>query len=180
MVNSGEPMTKIGVVSDTHGMFDEKLRRLFEGVSLILHGGDVGSPQVLTQLTEIAQVRAVAGNNDTGPWARELPAARVERIDGVPVLIVHELGRPTEPTVKVQFLLQAESPRVVISGHSHKGELIEHDGRLFVNPGGAGKKRFKLLRSAAVLEVTAKTVTARLHSLESDGLEQVAEAHLER
>src|SRR5437764_2951938 len=132
-------MEKVGVVSDTHGMFDAKLARLFEGVSLILHGGDVGSPQVLTQLTEIAPVRAVAGNNDTGPWARELPAARVERIAGLAVLVLHELGRPTDPTVKAQFLLQAEQPHVVVSGHSHKGEVLEHAGRLFVNPGGAGK-----------------------------------------
>src|SRR5712671_3252249 len=85
---------KIGIVSDTHGMIDEKLARLFEGVSLILHGGDIGSPHVLTALTAIAPVRAVLGNNDLGPWARELPAARVERIGGAPVLIVHELGRP--------------------------------------------------------------------------------------
>ena len=173
-------MEKVGIVSDTHGMFDEKLARLFAGVSLILHGGDIGEPSVLTRLTEIAPVRAVAGNNDTGPWARELPAARVERIDGVPVLVVHELGRASEPNVKVQFLLQAEEPRVVVSGHSHKGELLEHEGRLFVNPGGAGKKRFKLLRSAAVLELGKKRVTARLHSLESDALEQVAELAVAR
>ncbi len=171
-------MEKVGVVSDTHGMFDEKLQRLFEGVSLILHAGDVGAPAVLTRLTEIAPVRAVAGNNDTGPWARELPAARVERVGGVPMLVVHELGKPQEPNVKVQFLLSAESPRVVVYGHSHRGELVEHDGRLYVNPGGAGKKRFKLLRSAAVLEVSADQLKARLHSLETDELEQVATAVL--
>ncbi|MBL8953006.1 MAG: metallophosphoesterase family protein [Myxococcaceae bacterium] len=174
-------MERIGVVSDTHGLFDEKLARLFEGVSLILHGGDIGEPGVLTRLTEIAPVRAVAGNNDTGPWARELPAARVERVGGsVPVLVVHDLGKPAAPTVKVQFLLSAEDPRVVVSGHSHKGELVVHDGRLFVNPGGAGKKRFKLLRSAAVLEVSKGEVVARLFSLEDDALPQVAEARLAR
>jgi predicted phosphodiesterase len=80
----------------------------------------------------------------------------------------------------VQFLLQAEDPRVVIYGHSHKGELVEHGGRLFVNPGGAGKKRFKLLRSAAVLEISAKEIRVRLCSLESDTLDQVAEARLAR
>jgi putative phosphoesterase len=173
-------MEKIGVVSDTHGLFDEKLARLLEGVSLILHAGDVGAASVLTRLSQIAPVRAVAGNNDTGPWARELPAARVERIGGVPVLVVHELGKPADPNVKVQFLMQAENPRVVVSGHSHKGELTVVGGRLFVNPGGAGKKRFKLLRSAAVLEVSEGEVRARLHSLESEGLEQVAEARVER
>lgn len=173
-------MEKVGVIADTHGMFDEKLARLFDGVSLILHAGDVGAPAVLTRLTEIAPVRAVAGNNDVGPWARELPAARVERVGGVPVLIVHQLGKPAAPTVQVQFLLQAEDPRVVVSGHSHQGELVEVDGRLFVNPGGAGKKRFKLLRSAAVLEVLAKSVRVRLHSLEGEGLDQVAEACVAR
>lgn len=171
-------MERIGIVSDTHGLYDEKLARLFEGVSLILHAGDVGASQVLTRLTELAPVRAVAGNNDTDPWAKELPAARVERVGKVAVLVIHELGRPEEPNVKVQFLLQAEDPRVIVSGHSHKGELVAHEGRLYVNPGGAGKKRFKLLRSAAVLEVGAKSIRARLHSLESDALEQVADLTL--
>jgi putative phosphoesterase len=173
-------MERIGILSDTHGLFDEKLVRLFEGVTLILHGGDVGAPQVLTRLTEIAPVRAVAGNNDTDPWAKELPGARVERIGGVPVLVVHDLGKPHEPNLKVQFLLQAEDPRVVVSGHSHQGQLVEHEGRLYVNPGGAGKKRFKLLRTAAVLEFDSKVLRARLHSLESDALDQVAEASLPR
>ena len=173
-------MEKVGVVSDTHGLFDEKLVRLFQGVSLILHAGDVGAPLVLTRLSELAPVRAVAGNNDVDPWAQQLPAARVERVGGVPVLVVHELGRPAEPSVKVQFLLQAEAPKVVVSGHSHQGELTVHEGRLYVNPGGAGKKRFKLLRSAALLEVDAHEVRATLCSLESESLEQVAQARVAR
>src|SRR5574341_1966258 len=126
----GMRTTKVGVVSDTHGMFDPKLSRLFEGVSLILHGGDVGGPEVLTRLAELAPVRAVAGNNDTDPWASQLPAARVEKIGAVAVLVVHELGSVQEPNVKVQFLLQAENPHVVVSGHSHKGLLQAHEGRL--------------------------------------------------
>jgi uncharacterized protein len=173
-------MENVGVVSDTHGLYDDKLAELFAGVSLILHAGDVGAPAVLTRLTELAPVRAVAGNNDLGPWARELPAARVERLSGVPVLVVHELGRPSDPSLKVQFLLQAEDPRVVVYGHSHKGEALVHEGRLYLNPGGAGKKRFKLLRSAALLEVSERALTARLYSLETPKPELVAEATLER
>src|SRR5438105_4466440 len=114
-------MEKIGVVSDTHGMFDAKLTRMFEGVSLILHAGDVGANDVLTKLSEIAPVRAIAGNNDTGPWASQLPAARVEKISGLPVLIVHALGSARDPELKARFLLEAENPRIVVSGHSHKG-----------------------------------------------------------
>jgi putative phosphoesterase len=171
-------MEKIGVVSDTHGMFDAKLTRMFGGVSLILHAGDIGD-DVLTRLSEIAPVRAVAGNNDTGPWASQLPAARVERIAGVPVLVVHALGRVAEPELKVQFLLEAEKPRVVVSGHSHKGALEVHQGRLYVNPGGAGKKRFKLIRSAALLEVDGKRVKATLRSLESETLDVLRELALD-
>jgi putative phosphoesterase len=171
-------MEKIGVVSDTHGMFDAKLTRMFEGVSLILHSGDVGANDVLTRLSEIAPVRAIAGNNDTGAWASQLPAARVEKIGGVPVLLVHALGAVHEPDVKAQFLLEAEKPRVVIFGHSHKGGLEVHEGRLYVNPGGAGKKRFKLIRSAAVLEVEPQRITATLRSLESDGLDVLQQASL--
>jgi putative phosphoesterase len=171
-------MERIGVVSDTHGMFDAKLTRMFEGVSLILHAGDVGATDVLTRLSEIAPVRAIAGNNDTGPWASQLPAARVERISGTPILMVHALGAVREPDVKVQFLLQAEQPTVVVFGHSHKGGLEVHEGRLYVNPGGAGKKRFKLIRSAAVLEVGKKQITATLRSLESDGLDVLQQASL--
>lgn len=172
-------MERIGVVSDTHGMFDAKLKRMFEGVSLILHGGDVGADDVLTRLSEIAPVRAVAGNNDHGPWASQLPAARVERISNVPVLIVHILGRAAEPELKVQFLIEAEKPRVVVSGHSHKGALEVHEGRLYVNPGGAGKKRFKLIRSAALLEVDGKHVRATLRSLESESLDVLEELSLD-
>jgi putative phosphoesterase len=172
-------MERIGVVSDTHGMFDAKLTRMFQGVSLILHAGDVGDNDVLTRLSEVAPVRAIAGNNDTGPWARQLPAARVERLGKLPVLIVHALGTVREPDLKVQFLLEAEKPRIVVSGHSHKGALEVHEGRLYVNPGGAGKKRFKLIRSAAVLEVGAKQVKATLRSLESDALDVLQEASLD-
>jgi len=172
-------MERIGVVSDTHGLFDAKLRRMFQGVSLILHAGDVGADDVLTRLSEIAPVRAVAGNNDTGPWASQLPAARVERISDVPVLIVHALGSVRAPELKVQFLLEAEKPKVVVCGHSHQGGLEAHAGRLYVNPGGAGKKRFKLIRSAALLEVSPQRVKATLCSLESDALEVLQEASLE-
>jgi putative phosphoesterase len=172
-------MDRIGVVSDTHGTFDPKLTRLFEGVSLILHAGDVGNNDVLTRLSEIAPVRAVAGNNDTGPWARQLPAARVERIGDVPVLVVHALGSAAEPELKVQFLIEAEKPRIVVSGHSHKGMLEVHAQRLYINPGGAGKKRFKLIRSAALLELSAQKATARLCSLEAETLDVLQEAALD-
>lgn len=169
-------VTRIGVVSDTHGLFEPKLSTLFRGVALILHGGDIG-PGVLEALQALAPVRAVAGNNDVGADA-QLPGARVERVGKVPILVVHDLGSIEQPPLKVTFLMEAEQPKVVVSGHSHKGLLREAGGVLFVNPGGAGKKRFKLPRSAAVLEVSDAQVLARLHALEGDGLEVLQELTL--
>lgn len=173
-------MIRVGLVSDTHGSFDEQLKRLFEGVSLILHAGDIGATSVLTRLSEIAPVRAVSGNNDAGPWSQEFPAARVELVDEIPVLLLHELGTPKKPMASVQFLLEAEKPKVVVSGHTHRGELVSLDDRLFINPGGAGRKRFKLLRSAAVLCVDVSKIIAKLHSLESPHLELVSELSIRR
>jgi uncharacterized protein len=169
-------VTRIGVVSDTHGLYEPKLATLFEGVSMILHGGDIG-PGVLKQLQALAPVRAVAGNNDVGDDA-QLPAARVERVGPVPILMVHDLGSPAQPPLKVTFLMEAEQPRVVVSGHSHKGLLRAERGVLFVNPGGAGKKRFKLPRTAALLEVSDTRVLARLHALEGEGLAVLQELAL--
>jgi putative phosphoesterase len=166
-------LTRIGVVSDTHGLYEPKLAALFEGVSLILHGGDIGKG-VLAQLQALAPVRAVAGNNDVGDDA-QLPAARVERVGQVPILVVHDLGSPAQPPLRVTFLMEAEQPRVVVSGHSHKGLLRVEGGVLFVNPGGAGKKRFKLPRTAAVLEVSDTQVLARLHALEGEGVKVLQE-----
>jgi uncharacterized protein len=161
-------LIRVGVLSDTHGLYEPKLATLFDGVSLILHGGDIGTG-VLQQLQALAPVRAVAGNNDVGEDA-QLPAARVERVGQVPILVVHDLGSPTQPSLKVSFLMEAEQPRVVVSGHTHQGLLRAERGVLFINPGGAGKKRFKLPRTAAVLEVSETQVLARLHALEGTGL----------
>lgn len=153
---------RVGLIADTHGLYDEQLDRLFARASLILHAGDIGQG-VLERLEQLAPVRAVVGNNDAGV---ELPAARVEMAHGVRILVVHELGSVDEPKPSVQFLLQAEAPNVVVSGHSHHGRLDERDGVLFLNPGGAGKKRFKLVRSAALLDISRTSITATLYSLE--------------
>ncbi len=157
---------RVGVVSDTHDRFDAALLELFAGVNLILHAGDIVGPQVLEQLGALAPVRAVRGNNDFGPWAEQLPAARVERIAEVPVLVVHILGTVEEPTSAVRFLLEAEKPKVVISGHSHQGLLQHQGGVLYFNPGSAGPARFKLKPAAGLLTLEAGRVHAELFALE--------------
>lgn len=156
---------RLGVLSDTHDRFDAALPGLFAGVDFILHAGDVIGPGILEQLSAIAPVRAVRGNNDVGEWADSLPAARVERFLGVPVLMLHILGTVEEPTLAAQFLIEAEKPRVVISGHSHTARLQLKDDRLFFNPGSAGPARFKSKPAAGLLTFEGGRIHAQLFAL---------------
>ncbi len=165
----------IGVVSDTHDRFDPALRKLFAGVDFIVHAGDIVGPEVLESLEQLAPVRAVRGNNDDTAWAQMLPAARVERFADVPVLVVHILGSVAEPSLAVRFLLEAEKPKVVVSGHSHAPLLQVKDGILFFNPGSAGPARFKLKPSAGLLRMTPGQVHGELYALEDGEARKVGE-----
>jgi len=159
---------QVGVVSDTHGLFDRKLIDLFAGTDLILHAGDVCGQSVLDQLAALAPVRAVCGNCDVAPLSVDLPRWRTEEVGGHRILLLHELGKPERLTAAASARIDAEQPDVVISGHSHQGRIVVRDGILFLNPGSAGRKRFRLLRSAAVLSLTQQEVKATLFSLESE------------
>lgn len=158
---------KVGVVSDTHGLFDPKLVELFRGTDVIIHGGDVCGEAVLRQLEAIAPVRAIHGNCDVSPLSEHLPPWRIEQMGGHRILVLHDLGKPERPRPAAQSLLPAARPSIVISGHSHQGRIAIHGEVLYLNPGGAGPKRFKLLRSAARLTLGPEGVVARLFSLES-------------
>lgn len=166
---------RIGVVSDTHGKVDPALAGLFAGVEAIVHAGDVVGAEVLRALEEIAPVRAVRGNNDDGPWAEALPAARTELFDGVPVLIFHILPSVDAPSLSAQFLLQAEKPKVVVTGHSHAPLLVVKDGILFFNPGSAGPARFKAKPAAGLLTLSAQGIHAELFALEQGKARKTSE-----
>ena len=170
----------LGVISDTHGYFDPALPALFRGVEAILHAGDVVGREVLEQLKAIAPVIAIAGNNDGPPLSDELPAWRTVDIDGARILILHDLGKPERLRAPASELVSRERPRVVVSGHSHAGRVDVREGILFVNPGSAGKKRFRLLRSAAFLLFRPRAIAARLISLEGRAGDVVASAELPR
>jgi hypothetical protein len=171
---------RIGVVSDTHGFFDARLEELLAGVELILHAGDVDKQQVLDELVRIAPVRAVRGNVD--PPQLGLPLRTTLRVGGVQVEILHQLlatqtelekwanHAPVEglgPRGRDAFLRGFEhDTRVVIFGHSHAPCSVALAGKLFFNPGSAGRQRFSLPRSCGLLEVSAKGVGATILSLE--------------
>jgi uncharacterized protein len=139
----------IGLVSDTHGMVRASLFDALAGVELILHAGDVGPDDVLTELEAIAPVRAVRGNTDL-PWNPRLAEAIVTEIDGVSIHVSHghELGSPTPAK-----LLAAYPQRVLVYGHTHRQLITEVEGRLVINPGAAGARRFDLLPSVARLTI---------------------------
>src|SRR5919197_2156072 len=168
----------IGVVSDTHGYFDPALPGLLRGVETILHAGDIVGRSSLEALQRIAPVVAIIGNNDGPPLSSELPEWRTVELDGERILLVHDLGKPERVRPPAAKLLARERPSIVVSGHSHAGRVDVRDGVLFFNPGGAGKKRFRLLRSAGFLVFHPRSVEARLISLEGRVGETVACANL--
>ena len=156
---------KIGVISDTHGVLHPEVSRVFASVDHILHGGDVGSPAVLAELSRLAPVTAIKGNADRPPLSR-LPRMRCVDLEGVRVLLVHQglvRGRLTD---ELEAGLRRHAPAVVVFGHSHVAIVTRRAGILLVNPGGGGRRRFRLPRSVALLSIGPRGVRARIAVLD--------------
>ncbi|HEY9510592.1 MAG TPA: metallophosphoesterase family protein [Verrucomicrobiae bacterium] len=152
---------KIGILSDTHDHFDPKISELFRGVDHILHGGDVGSLKILGQLEDIAPVTAVTGNTDHG-----LPLKETEVVElGGRKFLVHHIVEPRELGDTLQRRINRAKPDVVVFGHTHKRFCQILGGVLFFNPGYAGKQRFKLDRSVAILQWTDSGIRPEYYSL---------------
>ena len=173
---------KIAVVSDTHGFVDPRLLELLAGSDAILHGGDVGSKEVLDELETIAPVHAVRGNVDSR--SLKLPPSLKKTFEGVQVEIQHALPVPQseldpwadgallgkmQPERRDAFLKSFDKKsRVIIFGHSHQPCLVAIGHTLFFNPGSAGHKRFSLPRSYGVLEIFPRGVRGSIVSLERE------------
>lgn len=140
---------RIGVISDTHGLLRPEAQRALEGVQLIIHAGDVGAPQILTQLKLIAPVFAVRGKVDTEAWAQELPLTTVVELSGFHLYVLHNLR-------DLDLNPQAAGFDAVISGHTHAADQHEDSGVLFLNPGSAGPHRFQLPVTLALVELSKK------------------------
>ena len=130
-------MTVIGVISDTHGLLRPEAVEALRGVDRVLHGGDVGAPEILRDLETLAPVTAVRGNVDSGAWARKLPSSEVIEVDGVSIYMLHILE-------KLDLKPEAAGFKVVVYGHSHVPKSEMKNGVLYFNPGSAGPRRFKL------------------------------------
>lgn len=150
---------RVGLVSDTHDLLRAQAARAMHGSTHIVHAGDVCGPHVLAELQGIAPVTAVRGNNDAGLWARTLPHSTLLRVEQVSILVVHDLATLALDPASC-------NADVVVFGHSHR-PLVEHrDTILYVNPGSAGPRRFRLPISVAHLLVTDGGIEARLTELE--------------
>ena len=143
---------RIGLVSDTHNLLRPELLAYLRGTDHIVHAGDICGEAVVTALRDIAPLTVVRGNNDRGAWAQPLPHADTVRFGEVAVHVVHD----------ILDLALPEGVRVVVTGHSHKPQVQERDGVLYVNPGSAGPRRFKLPISAGELRIAGREVSAHL------------------
>jgi putative phosphoesterase len=145
---------KIGVISDTHDFFDPQIPRLFEGVEHILHAGDVGTPFIPFQLEQIAPVTAVLGNTDTFLTLKETEVVELSARK----FLVHHIVNPHELTDGLKNRIVRTRPAVVVFGHTHKPFCERFGETLFFNPGYAGRSRFGMERSVAILHCDEKEI----------------------
>jgi uncharacterized protein len=148
----------VGLISDTHGLIRPEALDALRDSDLILHCGDVGDLAVLDALRGIAPVRAVRGNNDAGSWASDLPAYDMVEIGSHTICVVHNLS-------ELRSDAHAPGPAIVVYGHSHQPVIEKRRGTLFVNPGSAGPRRFKLPVTVAMLTLRSRYCTAKIMHL---------------
>lgn len=149
-------MTVVGLISDTHGLLRVEARRALAGSDAIIHAGDVGKPEVLEGLQELAPLTVIRGNVDK--WAMNLPDVETVDIDEFRFYVIHDRKALAVDPV-------AEGIDVVISGHSHKPDISRRAGVLYVNPGSAGPRRFSLPVSLAKVTLADGKAKARLITL---------------
>ena len=148
----------IGVISDTHGLLRREALDALRGSDHIIHAGDVGAPEILDKLRDIAPMTAVRGNVDQGDWAGELPETDVLESGGILIYVLHDLQQLDLKPV-------GAGVAVVVSGHSHVPKQEMRDGVLYFNPGSAGPRRFKLPLSIGKLIVEGGVVRGEVLQL---------------
>jgi putative phosphoesterase len=149
---------RVGLIADTHGLLRPEATAFLAGSDHIVHAGDVGDPAILDALAAIAPVTAIRGNVDTDAWAGRLRETELVRVGAIAVYVLHDLkALDIDP--------RGAGIRVVVSGHSHQPLVAERAGVLYVNPGSAGPRRFRLPICAAELTIDGSAVTAHIREL---------------
>ena len=151
-------MAIIGVISDTHGLLREQAVEALKGSDHIIHAGDIGAPEILAKLAEIAPVTAVRGNVDRAAWAKKIPETEVVELRGVSIYVLHKLQ-------ELDLKPDAAGFRVVISGHTHIPKQEVKNGVLYFNPGSAGPRRFRLPVTVGRLIVEGANVEGEIIKL---------------
>ena len=151
---------RVGLISDTHGLLRAAALHALRGSDYIVHAGDIGTPDILSRLEAIAPVTAVRGNNDNGGWAERLPEITVLEVGDIRIGVIHDIKLLATDPARTGY-------RAVVSGHSHHPKVTERDDVLYVNPGSAGPRRFKLPVSVGRLDIAGASVRAQLITLDA-------------
>jgi putative phosphoesterase len=154
---------KIGIISDTHSLLRPEAVERLAGVDHIIHAGDIGRPDVISDLRRIAPVTAVRGNIDGGEWAAGYPQTELVKLGGRLFYVLHNLAELDLDPI-------AAGIDVVVSGHSHQPKIETVDGVVYLNPGSAGPRRFSLPIALATLDLSGKAIRPCIVSLDSRSL----------
>jgi uncharacterized protein len=149
---------RIGLISDTHGLVRQEALGSLVGAEVVVHAGDIGKPDVIRALETVAPVKAIRGNNDYGDWARRFPESTVIEVAGIKIYVVHDVN-------EMKFDPASAGFNVVVSGHSHQPSVQRREGVLYVNPGSAGPRRFKLPIAVGRLSIRGATIDAQIIEL---------------
>ncbi|MBI2205221.1 MAG: metallophosphoesterase family protein [Candidatus Rokubacteria bacterium] len=148
-----------GVISDTHALIRPEAISVLRGCDLIIHAGDIGSPDVIARLCDVAPTFVVRGNNDTGPWAAGLPVTQTVEVGSLRFYVLHELrALGLDPA--------AGGFAAVVCGHSHQPVVRFREGVLYLNPGSAGPRRFKLPVTVARVHVSGHDLQPEIVELQ--------------
>jgi putative phosphoesterase len=148
-------MLRIGLISDTHGLLRPEAIAFLQGCDRIIHGGDVHKPGVLEELVLIAPVTTVRGNNDKGAWASDLPETELVQLGGKLIYVIHDISQ-------IDIDPRAAQVDVVVYGHSHKPSVEVREDVIYINPGSAGPRRFRLPISVGELLINDAAVIPRI------------------
>ncbi len=149
---------RIGLISDTHGLLRPQAVEVLAGSDLIIHAGDVGKPEILAALKQIAPVFAVRGNVDKGSWAESLPLTEIVEAGSVLIFVQHDRN-------EIEIDPAAAGFSIVVTGHSHQPGSEMRRGVLYINPGSAGPRRFKLPITVAQLNLVVTPWDVRFLTL---------------
>lgn len=149
---------RIGVISDTHGLLRPEALAALGGCERIIHAGDIGKPEVLAGLRALAPLEAIRGNVDSGDWAAAIPEQLDLQLGGLRIHVTHDVKTMAIDPV-------ADGIDVVIAGHSHQPKIEALNGVLYLNPGSAGRRRFTLPISLALLDIEDGQPRAQLVTL---------------